>query len=188
MGSMHPIYQRLLARFCREHGLPVKKILPMIAGEIAAGPDVVSLFKEHLGIPVSAWPYREPRLVSRTVSRYAERVTYAERRAILRNNGRQRRVYASPVHDVLDRLDWSVADFTRKISGEMRSKVSRASVQFWSVGRRQVNKQGKSVVHLVRAPLPVRLAAERVTTREAMKRRLGEEAILLRGNWPNLDS
>lgn len=158
----------------------------MIAGEVAAPPDVVALFKEHLGLPATTWP-RRARLVSRNVSRYAERVTQAERRAILRKAGRTRRAYTSPVHDVLDCLDWSVADFTRKISGEMRSKVSRASVQFWSVGRRQVMKGGKSTVHLVRAPLDVRLAAERVTAREAMRRRLGEQAILLRTNWPNLD-
>lgn len=106
---------------------------------------------------------------------------------ILRENGRRRRRYDTPVHAVLDLLDWSVADLTRKVCKEMRRKVSRASMQFWAVGQRQIGPKGKSVAHGVQAPVEIRKAAERVTTREAMKRRLGEAGILYRNVWPNVE-
>jgi hypothetical protein len=39
----------------------------------------------------------------------------------------------------------------------------------------------------VQAPLDVRLAAEKATAREAMKRGLGEDAVLLATMWPNVE-
>lgn len=94
---------------------------------------------------------------------------------------------------MLDRLDWSIADLTKKVSEELvKTKggrpVSRASVQFWATGTRQVGPRGKSSPHAVQAPEAIRLAAARVTAREALNRKLGEEAILKPTAWPNVET
>lgn len=183
---MEVLCKALLRGLCRLHGWDAKAIGEMASGRAPTTPEVATLFRRAFGVPPNAWPIPPP-VVSASGARYAFHVTEADRRSILRRNGRRRRRLGTPVHDVLDRLDWSIADLARHISARLQHPVSRASVQFWAVGQRQVGPAGESRKHPVQAPLEIRIVAEKITAKEAMRRGLGETAILMRDIWPNVE-
>ena len=177
----------LVEGLCRLHRWDATAIWEMATGRRPVAAEVADLFAVVFGVPYKAWPTAP--VVSANGGRYVRGMTEANFRKLLRANGRRRRRLASPVHAVLDQLDWSIADLAQHISKRMGRSVSRASMQFWAVGRRQVkdHPDGPSRQHAVQAPLEVRLVAHKVTAKEALKRGLGEEAILVPTAWPNVE-
>ena len=190
---MHPLYDRLLARFCEETGLDAQALREMAAGMRPARPHIIELTANLLDVPRSAWPKKVKAtapgvgIVSPRVSGHHAGVTREQHAQILRENSRKRRRYLTPVHAVLDLLDWTVADLAERVSVELGKPVSRSSMQFWATGTRQVGPKGKSRAHPVQAPLDVRQIAEMITAREARKRGLGDQAILRALAWPNVE-
>lgn len=186
---MEPLGRALLRGVCRMHGWDANAIEDMATGRTAASNDVVDLFARLFGIPRKAWPI-PPRVVSEGDSPYRQVMgepATEELKAILRANGRKRRYLTTPVHHVLDQLDWSVADLARHVSDKLGKRIPRASMQFWATGTRQIGPKGKSYSHAVQAPLEVRIAAEKITARVALRRGLGEKAVLMRNIWPNVE-
>lgn len=181
------VLEAVLRGICKIQGWNYRQILSMATGKRPATAEVTAVFQAVLGVPPNVWPIRAV-VVSRAANRYVRPVTEDERKAILRTNGRRRRVLGTAVHDVLDELDWSIADLTVNVSQILGKPVSRASMQFWATGTRQVGPRGKSYTHPVQAPLEVRIAAEKLTARAAHRRKLGEKAVLLRTAWPNVEA
>lgn len=111
---------------------------------------------------------------------------------------RRARKIRSRVHDALDRLGWTVEYLAELINGEFKRQgartadgkhrtVSRASVQNWAQGQRQVGPRGRSKPHSVRAPLDVRAVALRLSTAEAKRTHVGDLAIIQLNDWPNVE-
>lgn len=186
-GLAVTVLEGILRSICQHYSWDFREIHAMATGKRPATVMVVEAFASLFQVPRDAWPIRAP-IVSIETGRYTgDEVTTTERKAILRHNGRRRRQLGTPVHEVLDRLDWSIADLAAQVSATMGKKVSRASVQFWATGTRQVGPKGKSRSHAVQAPLEVRVAAEKVTKLAARRRKLGPEAVLRRDLWPNVE-
>lgn len=154
---------------------------------------IVDMMATLYGVPRSSWKRKTGRrdgagLVSLTVSRHTGAVPATPaHKTSLRKNARRRRRLTTPVHAVLDALDWTVADLAVAVSRHLGWEVSRSSMQFWVTGTRQVGPKGKSHSHPVTASLDVREAAEAVTKAAARGKQLGPEAYLLPDMWPNVE-
>lgn len=190
---LHPLYDILLTRFCRETGLDAEALRQWVRGERAVPVPIVDMMATVYGIPKSAWKKKLSQregagLVSPGVARHNGDVSATPaHRESLRKNARRRRRLTTPVHGVLDLLDWTIADLATHVSEQLGWSVSRQSVQFWATGTRQIGPRGSSHSHPVAASLDVREAAEKVTRRAAQERRLGEAAVLKPDMWPNVE-
>lgn len=190
---LHPLYDVLLTRFCKEMGLDATALREMMAGNCPAPAPIVDMMATVYGIPRTAWKKKLGKrasagLVSQSVSRHngAVPATDAHRQS-LRKNARNRRRLTTPVHAVLDALDWTVADLAQHVSDQLGWGVSRQSMQFYVTGTRQIGPKGYSHSHPVSASLDIREAAEIVTTRAALDKQLGTSAILKPDMWPNVE-
>lgn len=190
MAAVHPLYEKLLDRFCAETAIDARAVREMIAGDRAADPITVSVFSDALGVPRSAWKKRTKASSLVTPLPGRHRTGMAEVQAVLSNppvNNRRRKP-PTAVHRALDRLGWSMATLADAVSKELGRRISRPSMQNYAVGQRSVTHRGNGAPRMdkVTAPVDVRDAAERVTLREAQKRKLGDDAVLRASAWPNV--
>lgn len=186
----HPLYERLLERFCGETALDARALREMVEGVRPADPLTVDLMSSLLGVPKSAWAKRTraTTMVTGSPDRQGVRVTDLHREALRGPPPRKRRKHTSRVHEVIDRLGWKMADLAARVSADLGRKVSRPSLQNYAAGQRSITHGNltEARIQRVAAPLDVRQSAERVTMREAKARKLGEEAVLRASEWPNV--
>lgn len=201
---MHPLYEKLLEDFCQRTGLDARLVAEMCAGTRVAPPLVVQTMWDELGIAPRHWrsaPRGKPgngvaKAAKMPVATPVEPAqdgstdmtpAVADKLFEMGRVRRRSRKIVSSVHEVLDRLGWTVQDLAERIAAVVGRPISRASVQNWSMGQRQVGPAGRSKPVAVRAPLDVRLAAHQITRAEADRVHLGERAVLLPGEWPNVE-
>lgn len=192
LPTVHALYEKLLLRFCEDLGLDPRLIKEMAEGDRAVPQEIMDLMAKRLDVPAKAWRQRrQDGLVPRPVSRHTGRVNDTDTRPTAASEPkRRRRRYSTPVHDVLDRIGWTIGDLAEAVSKELDKPISRASMQFWATGQRKVkkSKKDKSTEHAVQAPRDVREAAYEVTKRNAHDKKLGPEAILNPSSWPNVET
>lgn len=192
---LHPLYQRLLDRFCEEYGFNPQVLAQAAEGRREIPKDIRLLLAKVLDVPKSAWRKPPPvpdgsPLVSLGSDGQDDTVIPEIDTLSDPPVRRRRRRLATPVHLALDTLGWTVKDLAEAVAGELGRPVSRASMQFWVTGSRKIRRrktQKKSVDHAVQAPEEVRMAAYQVTKRETLIRRLPESAVLHPDAWPNVE-